>query len=60
MQLLLFGFAVEPRPLAAITFRAFRTERRFLWALTDRLTRAMGCSYSHSDVVGQVLAPAGL
>src|ERR1700758_408679 len=57
MQLLLFGFAIEPGPLAAIAFRGLEDAAPLLVGVDRPLYACHGCSYSRSDVNGQVLVP---
>src|SRR6202453_737811 len=53
MQLLLFGFAVEPGALAAIAFRGLEDAAPLLVGVDCPLDACHGCSYSRSDVKGQ-------
>src|SRR5580693_10036742 len=53
MQLLLFGFAVEPGALAAIAFRGLEDAAPLLVGVDCPLYACHGCSYSRSDVKGQ-------
>src|ERR1700741_2273733 len=60
MQLLLFGFAIEPGPLAAIAFRGLQDAAPLLVGVDRPLYACHGCSYSRSDVNGSGTAPGSV